>query len=45
MAKVQAYMNFEEFKARDGGGLAALAQSLHARCRRVSELQGERLLT
>ena len=45
MAKVQAYMNSDEFKARDGGGLASLAQSLKKRCRLVSELQGERLRT
>ena len=45
MAKVQAYMNSDEFKACDGGGLASLAQSLKQRCRLVSELQGERLRT
>ena len=43
MAKVQAYMNSDEFAARDGGGLAALAESLRDRCRRLSDLQGERL--
>ena len=45
MAKVQAYMNSNEFKARDGGGLALLAQALRERCVRVSELKGERLRT
>ena len=40
MAKVQAYMNSSEFKARDGGGLASLAESLRERCRRVSLLRG-----
>ena len=45
MAKVQAYVNSDEFKARDGRGLAALAESLRDRCRRVCELQGERLST
>ena len=45
MAKVQDYMNSSEFKAQDGGGLAALAESLRERCRRVSLLKGERLRT
>ena len=45
MAKVQAYMNSSEFMARDGGGLASLARSLHVRCRHAIELQGERLRT
>ena len=45
MAKVQDYINSPEFKARDGGGLAALAESLRARCQRVSLLKGERLRT
>ena len=45
MAKVQAYMNSNEFRARDGGGLASLAQALRERCARVSELKGERLRT
>ena len=45
MAKVQAYMNSNEFRARDGGGLASLAQALRERCVRVSELKGERLRT
>ena len=45
MAKVEAYINSPEFKARDGGGLAALAESLRARCQRVSLLKGERLRT
>ena len=45
MAKVQDYMNSSEFKAQAGGGLAALAESLRERCRRVSLLKGERLRT
>ena len=45
MAKVQAYMNSAEFQARDGGGLASLTESLRERCRRVVELDGERLRT
>ena len=45
MSKVQDYMNSTDFKARDGGGLAALAQSLRERCRRVCLLEGERLRT
>ena len=45
MAKVQTYMNSAEFQARDGGGLASLTESLRGRCRRVVELDGERLRT
>ena len=45
MAKVQEYMNSEQFKARDGGGLLALAESLRERCRRLVLLEGERLRT
>ena len=45
MAKVEAYINSPEFKARDGGGLAALAESLRARCQRVSLFRGERFRT
>ena len=45
MAKVQAYMNSPEFEERDGGGLAALAESLRARCQRVSLLRGVRFRT
>ena len=45
MSRVQVYMNSDEFKAHDGGGLASLSQSLRKRCRQVSELQGERLRT
>ena len=43
MAKVQEYMNSAEFKARDGGGLASLAESLRERCRLLALLNGERL--
>ena len=43
MQKVQAYMNSEEFAARDGAGLASLAESLRDRCRRLVLLKGERL--
>ena len=45
MRKVQDYMNSPEFTARDGGGLASLAESLIERCRRVVELKGGRLRT
>ena len=45
LAKVQEYMNSEHFKARDGGGLLALAESLRERCRRLVLLEGERLRT
>ena len=45
MAKVQEYMNSDEFTARDGGGLASLAESMHDRFRRVVDLKGERLRT
>ena len=45
MSKVQEYMNSEQFKARDGGGLLALAESLRERCRRLVLLEGERLRT
>ena len=45
LAKVQEYMNSEQFKARDGGGLLALAESLRERCRRLVLLEGERLRT
>ena len=45
MGKVEDYMNSPEFKQRDGGGLASLAEALRERCRRVSLLQGERLRT
>ena len=45
MAKVEAYLNSDAFPARDGGGLAALAQDLHGRCAKVVELDGGRLRT
>ena len=45
MAKVQSYMNSAEFATRDGGGLAALAECMRERFRRVGLLQGERLRT
>ena len=45
MAKVQEYMNSDEFTARDGGGLAKLSESLRERCRRLALLKGERLRT
>ena len=45
MSKVQEYMNSEQFKARDCGGLLALAESLRERCRRLVLLEGERLRT
>ena len=43
MSKEQEYMSSSDFRAKDGGGLAALAESLRERCRRVSLLKGERL--
>ena len=45
IAKVQEYMNSSEFQARDGGGLASLAEALRERCRRLVFLKGERLRT
>ena len=45
MSKVQEYINSSDFRAKDGGGLNALAKSLRERCRRVSLLKGERLRT
>ena len=45
MAKVQAYMNSDEFTARDGGGLASLAEAMRERFHRVVDLEGERLRT
>ena len=45
MLKVQQYLNSPEFKARGGGGLAALAESLRERCRRMSLIQDEHLRT
>ena len=36
MSKVQEYINSCDFSAKDGGGLDALAKSIHERCRRVS---------
>ena len=45
MAKVEAHLNSDAFPARDGGGLAALAQDFHVRCAKVAELDGGRLRT
>ena len=45
MAKVESHLNSDEFAARDGGGLAALAQSLHSRCAQVVQMDGGRLRT
>ena len=45
MSKVQEYMNSSDFRAKGGGGLAALAESQRERCRHVSLLKGERLRT
>ena len=45
MAKVQDYMNSEQFKARDGGGVLALGESLRERCHQLFLLRGERLRT
>ena len=45
MAKVESHLNSDDFAGRAGGGLAALAPSMHRRCARVVELQGGRLRT
>ena len=45
MRKVEEYLNSDAFRARDGGGLPALAEAMRPRCQRLSELQGERLRT
>ena len=45
MHKVEKYMNSAEFMARDGGGLASLAESLRERCWQLALLRGERLRT
>ena len=45
MAKVEAFLNSDDFPSRAGGGLEALAQALHQRCARVVELEGGRLRT
>ena len=45
MVKVVSFLNSDDFAARDGGGLAALALSLHRRCAQVVELEGGRLRT
>ena len=45
MERVAAFLNSDTFEARPGGGLAALAKSLHRRCARVVELEGGRLRT
>ena len=45
MAKVQEYLNSDDFATRDGGGLAKLAQSLRDRCHRMVLLKGGRLRT
>ena len=45
MKRAEDYLNAGDFQARDGGGLAALAESLRGRCRRLALLEGERLRT
>ena len=46
MDRVQDHINSAAFQAPGGGGgMFALAQSLHARCTEVSRTQGERLRT
>ena len=45
MAKVETFLNSDDFPNSDTGGLQALAQALHRRCARVVELQGGRLRT
>ena len=43
MDKVEAYLNSDEFAARENGGLHALGKDLRDRCRAVIARQGERL--
>ena len=45
MAKLEAYLNSDDFPSRAGGGLEVLARSLHRRCQRVVGLEGGRLRT
>ena len=45
MAKVQAFLNSDDFAAPSGGGLESLARSLRGRCSRMLELEGGRLRT
>ena len=45
MAKLEAFLNSDDFPSRAGGGLEAVAQALHRRCARVVELHGGRLRT
>ena len=45
MAKVQEFLNSDEFAAPSGGGLATLARSLRARCNRLLDQNGGRLQT
>ena len=39
MSKAQEYINSSDIRAKDGGGLDALAKSTHERCSRVSLLK------
>ena len=42
--KVELYMNSPQFNGKAGGrGLLGLTQDLHARCRQVVKLEGERI--
>ena len=43
MRKVEEHLNSDEFAAREGGGLGALAKELPARCEKVIELEGEHI--
>ena len=43
MDKVEAYLNSDDFAARENGGLHALAKDLRSRCRAVIARQGARL--
>ena len=45
MAKVQEFLNSEEFTAPSGGGLGSLARSLRPRCGQLLHLNGGRLRT
>jgi len=45
MAKVQAFLNSDEFAAPSGGGLASLARSFRTRCNQLLEQGGGRLRT
>lgn len=43
MQKVEDFLNSDDFAAPNGGGLAALAKEMRARCQKVIDLKGERI--